>query len=459
MLDFFLMNGFSKISAHDLSSREELKDNFIKNHPGFSRSVAEKYFRKISSLKKTAFYLKDDYLKEIERADLVFAPQSWFLYKENKPLLKLQRKIPVLNIINLYFSFGFKIIGVTGSQGKTTTSRLIHHLFLVANKNIYYGGNDKKSVQSLPFLTKVSPDNFLLLEISHRQLRFLKNQKGPYISVILNISRNHLDEVRNFKEYQGLKKRILLSQGKKDFAVLNFDDQLVKKFSRVTKSQVFFFSSTVPQERGAFLDRKDGFLKIKIKGREINIVGIKELSLQAQHHLQDVLAAAAVGFLSKISLSNIKKAIKTFVWPSDCFECLGKFKGVEYYSNLASATPEAAKLAVENLTSKKYTGKRIFLLTGGEDKKMDYRGLIDAIKRGVDFLVLFPDSVSRKIKLKINRGKSSLIVKTVESLKEAAAFLKSKTKRGDTVLLSPGGAFFKSKYGSRKVFLKMIEQK
>ena len=482
MLDFFLTLGFENITAHDFIEDSEFKQNFLKNHPGFSQKEIKTSFLKLLKYKKKIkIFFKKDYLRGIKKADFIFVPQSWFLYRENRPLSKLKNKIPFLGIINIYFIFvPSRIIGITGSQGKTTTSRLVYHIFSTAaktysrsaetlykggkqaKKNTFYGGNDKKAVQCLSKIPEMKKNDFLVLEVSHRQLMNIKNSyyilknppKTPFIAVILNINKNHLDEVKNFKEYQKLKKRILFFQGKRDFAILNFDDLAIKKFSKSVKGRLLFFSKKKELADGVFLDPKDDFLKIKTKGRKIKIIQKEKLSLQAKHHLENILAAIAVSFLSKIRPEVIRTGIKSFSWPKNCFEYLERFKEIKYYNNLASTTPNATEAAIKTLISNR-KNQNLVLITGGEDKGMNYRSLVKSIKKSVKFLILFPDSVSKKIK-RLFTQKERESIKEVKNLKEAVKIAKEKVKTGDTILLSPSGAFFQSKYGRRRNFLKLL---
>jgi len=471
MLDFFLTQGFENITAHDFIKESEFRENFIKNHPGFSKKALKKTFSKLSIYKKRIkIFYKKSYLKEIDKADFIFCPQSWFLYKENRPLFKVKKKIPFLGIINIYFALApAKIIGITGSCGKTTTSRLIYHIFKKLKKKIYYGGNDKKAVQSLSEIPKMKKKDFLILEVSHRHLMNFKNplscpgrellapQKTPFIAVILNISKNHLDEVKSLKKYRELKKRILFFQKEKDFAILNYDDISVRSFSKEAKSQIIFFSKTKSLKEGVFWDKRDNFLKVKRGEKETRVIKKEELSLQAQSYLEDVLAAIAVSFLAKIKPKIIKKAIQSFSWPKNCLEYLGNIKGIKYYNNLASATPEATERAIEALMLNKnlVQAKNLILLTGGKDKKSDYRKLVKKVKKSIKFLILFPDSVSKQME-KLFSQKERKLIKKVSNLKEAITFIKEKSKEGDTVLLSPSGAFFQSKYGRKQDFLRIV---
>lgn len=471
MLDFFLTKGFQNITAHDFIEENDFQRNFIKNHPGISSKETKKILSKLSIYKKRIkFFFKKNYLKEIDKADFIFVPQSWFLYKENRRLFKIKNKIPFLGIINIYFAFApAKIIGITGSYGKTTTSRLTYYTLKKSNKRTFYGGNDKKAAQSLSEIPKMKKNDFLVLEISHRQLMNYKNllsnpksnaqnlTRTPFIAVVLNISRNHLDEVKTFKEYRELKKRILLFQKPKEFSILNYDDLSVRKFATQVKSKTVFFSVKKPLKEGVFFDKKSGYLSIKTKKKIIKIIKKEELSFQAQNHLEDVLAAITVSFLAKVKIKNIKRAIKDFSWPRDCLENLAKIGGINYYNNLASTTPESTEIAIKSLepSRKKDDGKRLILITGGEDKKSNYKKLSNLIKKNVEYLILFQDTVSNKL-IKWFSKEERKSIKKAANLKEAIKITKEKSREGDSILLSPSGAFFQTKYGKRKNLLKLV---
>lgn len=471
ILDFFLTQGFRNITAHDFIRKAEFQRDFIKNHPGISLKETKEIISKLSIYRKRIkFFFEKNYLKDIDKADFIFAPQSWFLYKENRYLFKIKNKIPFFGIINIYFALApAKIIGVTGSYGKTTTSRLIYHIFKASNKNTFYGGNDKKAVQCLSKIPRMGKNDFLILEISHRQLMSYKNlllgpkskpsslTKTPFIAVILNISKNHLDEVESFKKYKELKKRILLFQKPKEFSILNYDDLSVRKFANQIKSKAIFFSKKRMLKEGVFFDKKSKYLKIKTKKKVINIIKKEELSFQAQSHLEDVLVAIAVSFLAKIKPKIIEKAIQSFSWPKNCLEHLGDIKGIKYYNNLASTTPESTEMAIKALLfgKKKDYKKKLILITGGEDKKSNYKKLSTLVKKNVKYLILFQDSVSKKI-IKLFSKKERKLIKRVVSPKEAIKIAEGKSREGEIILISPSGAFFQSKYGNRKKFLKIL---
>ena len=435
MADFLIKKGFENITFHDFTQEKEIFQKFKKTHPGFSEKKIKEAFEKIKKLKKVC--LKNNYLKDIEKAEAIFLPQSWFLYKENKPLFSLKGKTPFYGILNFYLELALaQIIGVTGSQGKTTTCRLIYHILRYAKKKkeiegkVYYGGNDRSACQSLEKIDQMRGNDFLILEISHRQLMF-DIKKSPKIAVILNITKNHLDETGSFENYIKLKEKIAKYQTKNDFLILNKEDSVLKKLSKNKKSKIIFFS------------RKE---KIDIEEKKLPLLG--------KHGKEDILAAKKVAEIVGVSKEAIKKAILSFPPPKNCLEFLKEKRGIEYWNDLASTTPEATKEAIEFLSSQ---GKEIILICGGEDKGMEIKKLASIIERKVKKAIFLPGSGTKKLAFLIKNQEKIMKVKTLKEALNKAVSFKNKNKK-IAILISPAFAFFGSYFGKRKDILRIIKR-
>lgn len=467
MFDFCLGSGFKNITGHDFSSPEKIEEIFKKSHPNLSNKEIENNLNIIKK-NENLIHFQENYLQDVKKADLIFLPQSWFLYKQNKPLKKLKRKIPFWGILNLYFQTKAKIIGVTGSQGKTTTTRLIENIFSKSKNRFLTLGNDKFSGNSIKKALNLTDKDFLILEISHRQLLFdIKN--SPDISVILNITQNHLDdflkpigEKNNIKEaekeYIKTKEKLLKYQKKQDFAILNYEDKncqkLIKKYQN--KINILTFSHKQSLKKGIFIKNKS-FI-IKYKNNEKKIAPINSFKLIGTQNIEDALAAIGASFCAKIPLKSIKEGIETFQGPKEKFHKEKEINGIEFYVDFLSTTPESTIPAI------KFFNKKIYLICGGEDKEMNYKNLAKLIEKKVKKVILLPGTASNKIQRELATRKNK--IEKVKSLEEAIEKvvrlakreLKNNKNQKEIVLISPAAAFFRREYGGQKKLKEIFDK-
>src|SRR3990172_225004 len=237
---FLFEQGIQNVILHDFSKKEEFESSF-KNSRSYltPKKAKESYERLISTNYK--IYYQDNYLKNIEKADLIFISQGWYRYEANRRLKALKVKIPFSSVTELYFKLSpCPIIGITGTVGKSTTTRLIYEMIKKCERLAYLCGNDRDNPPVLDKLLKLSKNAYLVLEISNRQLIDLKY--SPHIAVVTNIFPNHPDDHKNFSEYIKIKSNIVRYQTKKDFAVLNADNKETREFKNLTAAKAYFFS-------------------------------------------------------------------------------------------------------------------------------------------------------------------------------------------------------------------------
>lgn len=232
----------TKITGHDFSSLTEFKKAFESFHESLGVAKIEQAYKNFKKLQIKINY-RDTYLQEIEKADIVFVPQSWFLYQYNFPKLQKIKDsgIPFLGIMNLYFDLiSCPIIGITGTSGKSTTSRLVYEIFSKSPIKTYFAGNDRQNVQVLNQISKITVKDVLILEISDRQL-LLNFNKSPHIATITNLSINHhLDDYLSFNDYILTKRKIVEYQKADDFAILNADNKITEKLQKNLMEKFFY---------------------------------------------------------------------------------------------------------------------------------------------------------------------------------------------------------------------------
>jgi len=479
VLEFLAANGVKNITAHDFSAdQDELKRNFFKTHlwlKGKNKLEAFAEFLKFAGNLK----LKENYLAGIMEADIIFVPSSWHLYKPNFPkLVEAEKKgIEFSSLTKLYFELAKgRVISVTGTKGKGTTSRLIYEIFLKSKngRNVYLAGNDRRSAQELDKVSKMKKDDILVLETSNRQL-MIDLGRSPDIGVITNISSDHIDEHGSLEKYIGAKKSLFRHAGKSlpagrqgDIAVLNYDNEITKKIGEELTTRglnVFFFSRKSEIENGSFVGNGKIYVKSQLGNlvSKLEICDLTDIRLIGEHNVENVLAAALVGCLAGVKPEEIREAIKSFHGLPHRIEFIGEYGGVKFYDDLASTNPESTIAAIRMLFNAECRppdgglNTKYFLVAGGDDKEMDYSGLAKLISEKVDVLILLPGTGTDKLKLQItnkillnppfkNGEPGGFKAKECDNFSEALELIKVKTKTGDIVLISPAAAHFQDRY-------------
>lgn len=478
VLEFLAKNGIENITAHDFSAdEEELKRNFLKTHLWLRGKEKLKAFEEFLKL-PINLKLKDKYLEAVPDADLVFVPSSWYLYKPNFPALEKAKEkgIEFSSLTKLYFELAKgKIISITGTKGKGTTSRLVYEILLKSGKkrNIYLAGNDRRSAQELDKISKMGKDDILILETSNRQL-MIDLARSPDIGVITNISPDHIDEHGSFEKYIQVKKSLFRYMEKDGIAVLNYDNEITKNFGEELArrgAKVFFFSRKSNVENGAYVENG----KIYLFGNRVSklakeeICDLADIKLIGGHNIENVLAAVLAGYLAGAKPEEIKKAIRDFRGLPHRIEFIGEysgvhpvksrgagisqnaklFNGVKFYDDLASTNPDSTIAAIKTMDDLRLKIKdlRIILIAGGDDKGMDYAGLVKEIIDKVNILILLPGTGSAIIKRQIlNTERRKMKLLECNNFLEAMEIIKTQTKTGDIVLISPAAAHFQTRY-------------
>jgi len=460
------------VTAHDFCEEKDFRENFLMFHGALDIEDRKKYFKEINDLPiKKCF--KKNYLEDIEKADLIFVSQGWYLYPFNKPKLFNAQKsgIPFYTILNVYLSIcKAKTIGITGSNGKTTTSRLIYETLKLKSQSsklkALYVGNDRGAIQDLFGVEKLKKDDFLVLEISNRQLKFLKDV-SPNVAVIINITENHLNEHESFEEYAETKFKIFKFQKKGDYAIINFDDKMSRQcldnsphpsLKREGVSNLVRFS--VKEKTDVFIKNKKIFIAKKIPAsagmteEEIEILDLNNIKIPGKHNVENVLAAVSATYFAGVKPEIIKKAISNFKGVEKRLEFMDEIKGVRYYNDLSSTTPVSTIAGINAFKGAKY----LTLILGGDHKNVSYNELMKVLIDKVDMVILMPGTILEKLKMKnlslTMIGGEKLKIKTkffkVQTALEAFQIASKKTKAGGVVLLSPAGEGFFSKFLNRR---------
>lgn len=273
-----------------------------------------------------------------------------------------ERGIPVIGEVELAARYlKGRIVAITGSNGKTTTTALAGEIIAASGHKVLVGGNI--GTPAISFVANATDDTWVVLEISSFQLETIQ-AFHPAITVVLNVTPDHLDRHYTFENYVAAKARILENQTEDDFAVLNADNPPSAAMAAKARAPVFRFSRLREVERGAFTRTeriiwRDGNV-------EQEIMPLNEISLKGAHNVENALAGVCVGMLAGIEPAQIRAAVAAFKAVEHRLEYVATVGGVEYYNDSKATNVDATIKALESFPG------RIHLILGGKDKGSDY---------------------------------------------------------------------------------------
>ncbi len=324
-----------------------------------------------------------------------------------------------------------KIIGVTGTKGKGTTSTLINGIVRETTKNVFLAGNI--GTPALEILPKLNKNSIVILELSSFQLTDLKH--SPHIAVVLMITSEHLDWHKDKAEYQQAKESIVKFQASRDFAVINQDFKVSKQLAKLTKAKIYFFS-THGKASGVFLE--NGEIISNVIGRE-ELINTNKILLAGKHNLQNVCAAALVSKILNISNQSISNVLSAFKGLKHRLQLVKEVKGVKYYNDSYSTIPETTIAAMEALTGPK------ILILGGSSKKSDFSALSQRIvsdSKIKTIILIGKESQRIKKSLQAAGGFPGKLIENLVNMKDIVKSAQNIAQKGDSVILSPACASF-----------------
>jgi UDP-N-acetylmuramoylalanine--D-glutamate ligase len=344
---------------------------------------------------------------------------------------KLQeRNISVISEIEFAAPFTKAItIGITGSNGKTTTTMLTYHLLKSGGLNVGLGGNIGKS-----FAWQVAEDNFdyYVLELSSFQLDGIINYK-PHIAILANISPDHLDRYEyKYENYIASKFRITMNQTADDYFIYDADDEAIGNWLKQNKTnaQLIPFSITQTFKKGAYL--KDNKMEVIINEEEF-IMETEYIALEGKHNMKNAMAATSVAQLMKIRKETIRASLSNFQGVEHRLEKVLKIQNVQYINDSKATNVNATFFALDSMTSP------TVWIVGGVDKGNDYSELMSLVHEKVKAIVCL--GVDNK-KIIDSFGNVVDVMIEVDSMNDAVKMAQRLAEKGDTVLLSPACASF-----------------
>jgi UDP-N-acetylmuramoylalanine--D-glutamate ligase len=338
--------------------------------------------------------------------------------------------IPVIGEIELASRFlQGRIIAITGSNGKTTTTALAGQILSAAGNKVQVGGNIGTPAISL--VESSTADGYNVLEISSFQLETIEHFR-PFIAVVLNVTPDHLDRHHSFDAYVAAKARIFLNQTADDFAVLNEDDPTCAGMAENTSARVCWFSRLHQPQTGAFVRGGNIYWREKEGHVEQEIMPVGDIRLKGAHNVENILAAVCIGMVAGCRPEQIRRAVREFKAVEHRLEYVATVEGVEYYNDSKATNIGATVKALESFPG------NIHVILGGKHKGSPYSALNPLLKERVK--CVYAIGASAEI-IENDIADAVRVVRTV-TLENAVHRAAENAQPGDVVLLAPACASF-----------------
>ena len=350
------------------------------------------------------------------------------------PFVKVinEAKVPIWSEIELGYAIAKgELIAITGTNGKTTTTALTGAIMKKFNSNSFTVGNIGIPYTDVALAT--TEKSITVLEASSFQLETIIKFR-PHVSAILNITPDHLNRHHTMKNYARIKEDITLNQSKDDFCILNYEDEVLRKFGTDGEcpATAVFFSSAQKLENGFYLD--GDMIYHAIDGKSEAILNIQDVNLLGRHNYENIMAAIAMADCMKVPMDVILEVCKEFKAVEHRIEFVAEQYGVKYYNDSKGTNPDAAIQAVKAMPGP------ILLIAGGYDKKSTYDEWIESFNGNVRYLVLMGQTRDAIAECAKKHGFPNKNIIYAESMEEAVKVCASYAEPGDDVLLSPACA-------------------
>jgi UDP-N-acetylmuramoylalanine--D-glutamate ligase len=325
--------------------------------------------------------------------------------------------VPVIGEVELagYFLQG-PSIGITGSNGKTTTTALVGHILRESGIACQVGGNIGTAPTAM--VERSRPEQWNVLELSSFQLETIYDFRAK-VGVCLNVTQNHLDRHGTLDRYADAKARLFETQDESCFAVLNADNVIAAGFARRTRAKVVWFGS-------------EGIVDGPLLLNGEPLMSISEIPLRGMHNVENVMAAAETARLAGAANAQIRAAVMTFAGVEHRLEFVRKVRGVDYYNDSKATSVDATLKAVDAFPG------GLWIILGGKDKGSDYTPLRDPLRAKAKAVLLI-GAAAAKIGAQLNGAVERIDAGDLETAVRTAA---ARAQAGDTVLLAPACASF-----------------
>jgi len=345
------------------------------------------------------------------------------------PIVNKMREmgLPIWGEVELAYTYGKgDVLAITGTNGKTTTTALLGEIMKNYKESVFVVGNIGN-----PYTTEalnMKEDSVAVAEVSSFQLETIHAFR-PRVSAILNITPDHLNRHHTMENYIQAKEDITKNQTEEDTCVLNYEDEVTRKFGENLKAKVLYFSSQRKLEKGIYLE--DGNI-VYCEEEPVVVCHVNELKLLGTHNYENVMAAVAMAAAYGVPMDIIRKTVKEFAGVAHRIEFVCEKNGVAYYNDSKGTNPDAAIKGIQAMN------RPTLLIGGGYDKDSEYDEWIESFDGKVKYFVLLGQTREKIAKTARRLGFENIIM--AESLEEAVATCAKLAEPGDAVLLSPACA-------------------
>lgn len=382
------------------------------------------------------FYFGKNYLENLVGFDIIFRSPSC-LPTTPELMDEAERGAIITTEVEMVIELApCLVIGVTGSDGKTTTTTLIHEILKEDGYTCYLGGNI-----GIPLFTKIKdmlPEDIIVLELSSFQLMNMKI--SPKISVITNITPNHLNVHSNMEEYIDAKKNIFKHQDETGLLILNYDNEITKKCFEEAPGKAIYFSSKNKIPDGYIYDSEDGKIKICENGLRKHVFDTRNMKLRGVHNFENA-CSAIIATKDLVKKETIDKVLSDFKGVEHRLELIKETKNrIKWYNDSVSSSPTRTMAGLNA-----FALKNIILIAGGYDKNLDYTVLGKPIVDNCKALILLgqtSNKIEKAVKQELKKTKKDLEIYKCKSLYQTVQTANQLAKNGDIVLFSPASASF-----------------
>ncbi|MBU5438177.1 UDP-N-acetylmuramoyl-L-alanine--D-glutamate ligase [Tissierella sp. MSJ-40] len=419
----------SKLIISDSKSEEELKD----------------FLTQIKDIDLDKYLNTNDV--PLEGIDLIIKspgiPPTANIIKKAK-----SKNIEVITDIELAYRVSptKNIIAITGTNGKTTTTTLVGKFFNKANFNTHVAGNI--GVGILWDMVNAKEEDVFVIEVSSFQLDNTIQFK-PKVSLIINITPDHLNWHGSIENYVDAKKKIFKNQDESDFVVLNYDDITLRNMGDEINSNVIWFSVNNILDKGVYIE--DEYIVIKDEEKITKVLPYKDIKMLGKHNLENALGSIGIGWIMGLDVEIMAEVLRTFPGVEHRIEFVSSIDGINFYNDSKGTNPDASIKAIEAINSP------IILIAGGLDKGSDFGEYISSFNGKVKALILLGQTKEKIKSSALDKGYKNIF--TVESMEEAVNLSYELGDKGDNVLLSPACAswdMYKSFEDRGKDFKKVV---
>lgn len=378
-------------------------------------------------------YLGTDYLEHLDSQDVIFRTPGL-----RPDLPQIQAAVEKGALLTSEMEVFFRvcpcpIIGVTGSDGKTTTTTIIAKLLETAGYTVHLGGNIGKPL--LPEAESMKETDIAVVELSSFQLMTM--DLSPHISVVTNLAPNHLDVHKSMEEYTEAKKNVFTHQGREDRLILNADNEITRSFAPTAAGQVTLFSrKEMPENNGIFL--KNDAIWVKNNRGVRQVLPCQDILIPGNHNIENYMAA--IGAVDGLVPDEVIRSFaKNFGGVEHRIELVRELNGVKYYNDSIASSP------TRTMAGLKCFPEKVILIAGGYDKHIPFDTLGPAILEHVKLLIL-TGATSSKIRDAVKGApgyqEGMPLIQEYDDFYEAVEAAHKTAQAGDVVILSPACASF-----------------